>query len=143
MTFIVDGTNGATFPDTTVQTTALTTGAVTKTMISTSTSTGFGLCRAWVNADGTNGSIRGSYNVSSVTRNSTGDYTIAFTTAMTNANYSIAGMAQRIIANSDLYVGLVFGASMNQTASSVRVQTRTGGSSIEDCTVLAISIFGV
>ena len=48
------------------------------------------LCRAWVNFNGTTSSpstIRGSFNVSSVTKNGTGDYTINFTTAMVNANY--------------------------------------------------------
>ena len=48
-------------------------------------------CRAWVNFDGTTASpctIRGSGNVTSVTKNGTGDYTINFTTAMTDANYA-------------------------------------------------------
>jgi hypothetical protein len=50
-------------------------------------------CRAWVNFDGsgstgTNMTIRGSGNVSSVYKNGTGDYTITFTTAMPDANYS-------------------------------------------------------
>jgi hypothetical protein len=89
MTFIVDGTNGATFPDTTVQTTALTTGSVTKAMVSTSTANGFGLCRAWINFDGSAVTIRGSFNVSSIVRNSTGNYTINFTTAMPNTNYAV------------------------------------------------------
>jgi hypothetical protein len=47
-------------------------------------------CRAWVNFNGTTASpstIRGSGNVSSVTKNGTGDYTINFTTAMPDANY--------------------------------------------------------
>jgi hypothetical protein len=46
-------------------------------------------CRAWVNFDGspTTPSIRGSGNVSSVTRNGTGDYTLNFTAAMPDANY--------------------------------------------------------
>jgi hypothetical protein len=48
-------------------------------------------CRAWVNFNGTNGNIRGSGNVSSVTRNGTGNYTINFTTAMQDANYSVTG----------------------------------------------------
>jgi hypothetical protein len=91
MTFIVDGTNGATFPDTTVQTTALTTGAVTAAMISTSTSTGFGLCRAWVNFAGANGAINASYNVSSVTYSITGAYIVNFTTAFTDAKYVVCG----------------------------------------------------
>jgi len=50
-------------------------------------------CRAWVNFNGSNGSIRGSGNVSSVTRNGTGTYTINFTNAMPDANYSLAGAA--------------------------------------------------
>jgi hypothetical protein len=50
--------------------------------------------RAFVNFDGTNGSIRASANVSSVTRNSAGDYTITFTTAMPDANYTVVGTSQ-------------------------------------------------
>jgi hypothetical protein len=48
-------------------------------------------CRAWINFDGTSGSIgsgRASGNVSSVTDNGTGNYTINFTTAMPDANYA-------------------------------------------------------
>jgi hypothetical protein len=46
--------------------------------------------RAWVNFDGTTATpstIRGSGNVSSVTRNSTGNYTVNFATAMSDANF--------------------------------------------------------
>ena len=58
-----------------------------------------GIAKAWVNFDGvTTTTINSSFNVSSVTRNSTGDYTVNFTTAMANANYSIVAMA----ANSNL-----------------------------------------
>jgi len=47
------------------------------------------LCRAWVNYKGTSTqSIRGSFNVSSVTYNSTGNYTINFTNAMSDVNYA-------------------------------------------------------
>ncbi len=44
---------------------------------------------AWVNFNGNTspGTIRGSHNVTSVTRNSTGNYTINFTTPLDNANY--------------------------------------------------------
>lgn len=50
-----------------------------------------GVCRAWVNFDGTTTTptIRGSMNVSSITDNGTGDYTINFTTPMTDSNYCI------------------------------------------------------
>jgi hypothetical protein len=47
-------------------------------------------CRAWVNFDGVTGpTIRGSGNVSSVTRTATARYTINFTTAMPDANYVV------------------------------------------------------
>lgn len=54
------------------------------------------LCKAWVNFDGTfgtspftvsNGGIRGSFNISSVTDGGTGIYTINFTNAMGDSNY--------------------------------------------------------
>jgi len=58
--------------------------------------------RAWVQYNGTNGTVNGSGNVSSVTDNGTGDFTVNFTTAMSDANYSWAigysvnpGVAQR------------------------------------------------
>jgi hypothetical protein len=49
------------------------------------------ICKAWVNFDGTTATpstIRSSYNVSSVTKNSTGNYTVNFTAPMDDANYS-------------------------------------------------------
>ena len=42
---------------------------------------------AWVNFDGTDGTIKDSYNVSSITKNSTGKYTIFFTAPMLNGDY--------------------------------------------------------
>jgi len=58
-----------------------------------SVATAYG-CRAWVNFNGTSGSIgsgRANGNVSSITDNGTGDYTVNFTTAMPDANYSVSG----------------------------------------------------
>lgn len=46
--------------------------------------------KAWVNFDSA-GSIRGSFNVSTVTRNGTGDYTINFTNALADTNYCVTG----------------------------------------------------
>ena len=48
-----------------------------------------GICKAWCNFDGTSGSIRSSFNISSLTRVATGQYTAVFTTAMTSANYAV------------------------------------------------------
>jgi len=46
--------------------------------------------RAWVNFNGTTspGTIRGSGNVTSITKNGTGSFTLNFTTAMPDANYN-------------------------------------------------------
>jgi len=45
----------------------------------------------WVNFAGSTGTIRSSYNVSSITRNGAGDYTINFSNALADANYSMIG----------------------------------------------------
>lgn len=72
----------------------------TDTGVFTTNNAYLGIAKAWVNASSA-GVINGSFNVSSVTRNSAGDYTINFTTAMTNANYafntSVIGAAARYI----------------------------------------------
>jgi hypothetical protein len=71
MTMQFSGSNGLTFPDTSTQ------------------SSGKQVCKAWVNFNGVSGTtIRGSYNISSVTRVSTGRYDVNFTNSMPDANYS-------------------------------------------------------
>jgi hypothetical protein len=50
-----------------------------------------GSAKAWVNFNGSGGTIRSSYNVSSITVNGTGDYRINYTNAFANANYSFVG----------------------------------------------------
>lgn len=53
-----------------------------------------GIAKAWLNYDCSTSTIRGSYNISSVTVNGTGDFTLNFSTAMPNANYAIAGLSR-------------------------------------------------
>ena len=51
-----------------------------------------GRAKAWVNFNGTGtAAIRDSFNISSITDNSTGNFTINITTAMANVNYSVTG----------------------------------------------------
>lgn len=45
------------------------------------------LCKAWVNFTGSTSTINASFNVSSITRNTTGDYYVNFTNAMPDVNY--------------------------------------------------------
>ncbi len=137
MTFIVDGTNGATFPDTTVQSTALTTGSVTKSMISTSTSTGFGLCRAWCNFGYVASAvvINSSYNVSSVTRTSAGIYVVNFTTAMTDANYAPIYLMGWTATIANFYAPY----TINTSASAVTIYT--SGSQVYDPPTSGLAVF--
>jgi hypothetical protein len=82
-------------------TATITTGTVT-TLTSTTISDGTnstsstnciqGSAKAWANFNGTSGvSIRASYNISSITRNTTGSYTVNFTNAFADANYAVCG----------------------------------------------------
>jgi hypothetical protein len=83
-----------------------------------------GSAKAWVNFDGTTspGTIRASFNVSSVTKNGTGNYTVNFTTAMPDADYSVGGLP-RVGVTSDPII-------WPEAFSSTSLQFRTGSSSV-------------
>jgi hypothetical protein len=63
----------------------------TDTGVFTTNNAYLGIAKAWVNFNGVAGTITNSFNVSSLTKNSTGDYTITFTTAMPNSTYAAVG----------------------------------------------------
>jgi hypothetical protein len=98
-----------------------------------SVATAYG-CRAWVNFDGTTspGTIRGSGNVSSVSRTGTGAYTINFTTSMPDSNYSVVG-----IANADSRTVSVG----NLLAGSAAMRTTNSAGALENQTLVAIAVF--
>ena len=76
-----------------VSTSKILNGAVTTAKLGSAEASG--LCKAWVNFNGTGTvAIRASYNVSSITDNGTGDYTVNFTTAMVDANFSVGQTSQ-------------------------------------------------
>jgi len=76
-----------------------------------------GSAKAWVNYKGTaTRGINASYNVSSVTFNSTGNYTVNFTNAMSDANYATHVTATYVSGSWGL---LVSGGTY--TASAVQV----------------------
>ena len=96
-------------------------------------------CRAWVNFDGTTTApaIRGSGNVSSVTRNGAGDYTVNFTTAMEDADYSY-------YSNRDGDNIAVIATSGSPTTTSLRVRTGFVSSTAEsqaDASEVLVAIF--
>jgi hypothetical protein len=92
------------------------------------------MCRAWVNFDGTTATpstIRGSGNVSSVTKNATGQYTITFTTAMPDANY--------VISNSNGDRGA--GESSVSSASQCAIINRNSSFSTADSAQIFVAVF--
>jgi hypothetical protein len=83
----IGGINAGGLPDGVITTDDLASNAVTTPKLGTNEQSG--LCKAWVNFNGTGTvAIRASYNVSSITDNGTGDYTVNFATALADTNYS-------------------------------------------------------
>ena len=108
-----------------------------------SVATAYG-CRAWINFDGTSGSIgtgRASGNISSVTDNGTGDYTLNFSNAMPDANYAAIG-------NATSAVGGVVGIAVipdyptgTQTTTALRIQSTNTATSKFDAVNYSVAIF--
>lgn len=105
-----------------------------------------GIAKAWVNFNGTNASIRNSFNVSSVTRTTTGVYTVSFTTNMPNANYVVSGSAGAT--NNGTTSGWLDNGSgsagyiTNNTVSSCRVTTRYVTNATADWDYVSVIIHG-
>jgi hypothetical protein len=102
-------------------------------------------CVAWVNFNGTvatPSTIRGSYNVTSVTKNGTGDYTLNFTNALPNANYVVAGSAAKLNGGdtaSNMRVLSRNGATA-QTTSAVRVGVYYANTLMEDAELVLVAV---
>ena len=106
-----------------------------------------GSAKAWVNLNGASGAsptVRSSYNVSSVTRNSAGNYTISFTNAFANVNYLMTGSVQYLNSGSESsgtgYLAIKNGTSM-VTTSSIKVNTGFDGAINLDCDVVNAAFF--
>ena len=103
-----------------VSTSKLFNGAVTTAKLGSAEVSG--LCKAWVNFNGTGVvAIRASYNVSSITDNDTGTYTVNFTTAMVDTNYCLNGTGNRSSTGSTL-VCQDFSPITARTTSSIMVR---------------------
>jgi hypothetical protein len=136
---------GITFNDTTSLTSAnigtaqLVNGSVTAAKLGTNEQKQ--ICKAWVNFNGTTspGTIRSSYNVSSVTKNGTGDYNVNFATAMADANYSVNLTRDLILGVNGGFLG-EYGSRSN---SSVRFQNCLNVSNFGfDSAYLNVQVFG-
>jgi len=79
-----------------------------------------GLCKAWVNFNGSGTvAIRAAFNVSSIQDNGTGDYTVNFTTALTDINYSVVAQ----VSSTDAGVGLM--VTINSSGGGTTVPSTT------------------
>lgn len=95
-----------------------------------------GVCRAWVNFNGTGTpAIRASYNVSSITDNGVGTYTINFTTAISDANY-----ASPCSTNASGSGGVPIAGITSKSTTSCNMQT-TNSSSVVDNSDNTVAIF--
>lgn len=104
---------------------------------------GPGLCKAWVNFNGTGAvQIRAAFNVSSITDNGTGDYTVNFTTAMPDANYSVSGSAKG--SSTGNYAVMQIASADTASTSSVRVNTMlqsAGSPVLGDNSIVNVAVF--
>jgi len=97
------------------------------------------MCRAWINFDGTNASVRGSGNAT-VVRNSTGDYTVSFTTAMPDANYASVISAGISSSANVIIIGGTSGTA--PTSSTLRFTVNNGNTGgVADVTFVSVAIF--
>jgi hypothetical protein len=105
--------------------------------------TGGALCLAWVNFNGITGVIRSSFNVTTVTKNSTGDYVINFTTPMTDINYVIGGSASQNNGGNGYALVAQKTYETAPTTSAVRIATIYSASNNPiDCNYVSVMIFG-
>jgi hypothetical protein len=99
-----------------------------------SVATAYG-CRAWVNFNGVSSiTVRGSANVSSVTRSGTGNYTVNFTNAMPDVNYATVTSAW-YPGSSSAFTGV-----NSSTTSSVNLNLSSGSGSNTDASQMNVAI---
>lgn len=99
-------------------------------------------CRAWVSFNGNTNppTIRGSGNISSITKNGTGDYVIDFLNALQDDSYGVCGITsnegegQRTIQIRD-GVG-------SPGSTRIRVYTMRDGGAKFDCSYITIVVIG-
>ena len=119
--------------------------SATLPVIKDSAGTEYGrFCRAFVNFDGTTspGTIRTSFNVSSVTKNTTGDYTVNFTNAFSDANYTVSFGGQGVSASGWWRFLGSGAASVNGfSASSYRFQTPDVSWAVQDTLEATLTFF--
>lgn len=101
------------------------------------------LCRAWVNFNGTTGTMRASFNVGSITKNGTGDYTANFTNALTDSNYGvqIGRSIQQGVVGGLMGTMSSSGSPTLKSTTQLRIYLNNGGTSAQDDSDVSVSVF--
>ena len=133
----ITGISSGGLPDGVITTDDLANNAVTTAKLGTNEQSG--LCRAWVNFNGTGTvAIRASFNVSSITDNGVGSYTVNFTTAMSDVNYAYAGFVK----SNGIVSILVPDNGTSPTTSALPIRSNSsGGTGLFDSDDVCIAIF--
>lgn len=105
-----------------------------------------GAAKAWVVFDGATGTILDSYNIASVTRNSTGDYTINLTTPMGSANYgpilSCLPASSGPSAAVSIAMQLKSGTTPTNNSFEITAWQNTATPGLEDPAYVYVSVYG-
>ena len=111
--------------------------AVTGEGNSTTTNLQQGLCKMWVNFDGSasGAASRDTFNVSGMTDTGTGDYQASYSNAMSNANYTM--IATSCFTGADTFVQNAQG----QTTSLADIHVTEGGS-LRDSSIVSVAVHG-
>lgn len=96
-----------------------------------------GLCRAWVNFNGATATVRASYNVASVTRQSAGEYTVNFAASLPDANYAV--VVNGSMSPSNLWDHRFFSGDYTLfTSSAATIKVRNGSGAADNNYINAV-----
>jgi len=97
-----------------------------------------GIAKAWVNYNLSSQTVVNSFNVSSVTYNTTGQCTVNFTTAMPNANYVALVTSDNANFGSG---GVGAGGVTTYTTTAVAISNRNSSTGYNNGTYIGCAIF--
>jgi hypothetical protein len=101
------------------------------------------ICKAWVNFNGATspGTIRSSYNVSSVTKVGTGNYAVNFTAAMVDVNYSVSTCVGNTLVPPAAQIAYVYQPSSTASICNIIVSDNNTDA-LQDASFVCVQIFG-
>jgi len=100
------------------------------------------LAQAWVNFNGSNGTIRSSFGVSGVVRNGTADYTISFSNPFAAADYAATVMGGNLTSDTTGFTFNIRSISVSSIRITVRRVTGTGSDPSTDPSHVMMTFFG-